>query len=68
MQITRTQLVSLIGNLFSAAEIRDARLRLPHKPENTNLWGLLHDAELGDYLDESLQPVLVELERARFEA
>lgn len=63
MQLTRNQLVSLIGNLFTQAEIRDARLRLPKKPANAPLWGLLSDAELGDYLDEDIAPVMEQLAR-----
>lgn len=51
---TRTQVVAIIGNLFSQEEIKDAKLRLPLRPENYKLWAMLNDAELGDYLEIDL--------------
>jgi hypothetical protein len=45
------ELVSVIGNLFTQAECKDAKSRLPRRPENVTLWGILNDAELGDFID-----------------
>jgi hypothetical protein len=47
----RAELVAFIGQLFTEAEIRDAKLRLPKRPANAALWGIFNDAELGDCID-----------------
>jgi len=45
------ELISFLGNVFTQAECRDALHRLPMRPENAVLWGVLKDAELGDFVD-----------------
>jgi hypothetical protein len=55
---TRTEIVALIGNTFTQAEIKDARKRLSLRNENYIIWNMLNDAELGDYLDTDISSFL----------